>query len=139
MKTVNPRGFKLLSDKATMPTRGTSKSAGYDLYASEDVTVKAGATGLIKTDVSAYMDGSEVFILKSRSGLSYKQGVIVGAGVIDADYFPNPIGVVIHNWTSEDLIFEKGNKVAQGIFVEYRTTDDLPEEERVGGFGSTGK
>lgn len=134
------RGFTVLSENATLPTRGTSKSAGYDFHASEDTVIEAGKTGLIKTDVSAFMPEDEVLILKSRSGLSYKQGVIVGAGVIDADYYPNPIGVVVHNWTTEDLTFSKGDKVAQGIFVNYLVTDeDRAYVERTGGFGSTGQ
>lgn len=139
------RGFTVLTENGTKPTRGTSKAAGYDLHAAYDITIEPGKTGLIKTDVAAYMQDDEVFILKSRSGLGYKKGTIVGAGVIDADYYMNPdnqgnIGVVMHNWTSEPLVFSKGEKVAQGVFVKYLITeDDGAEAERNGGFGSTGK
>jgi dUTP pyrophosphatase len=144
------RGFTLLSDNAIEPTRGTSKAAGYDLYAAHDLTIKPGALGkdaLVKTDVAAYMEDDEVFILKGRSGLGYKQGVLIGAGVIDADYYYNMetdeygnIGVVIHNWTSEDIVVKKGDRIAQGIFTIYLTADgDNAGGDRSGGFGSTGK
>lgn len=144
------RGFTLLSDDAIMPTRGTSKAAGYDLHAAHDITIKPGALGkncLIKTDVAAFMEDDEVFILKGRSGLGYKQGVLVGAGVIDADYYYDitkdeygNIGIVIHNWTSEDIVVKKGDRVAQGIFVPYLVADgDTAGGDRSGGFGSTGK
>ena len=42
---------KLLSDTAKIPTRGTSYSAGYDLYASEDSIIEARQRGVVKTDV----------------------------------------------------------------------------------------
>lgn len=101
----------------------------------------------MKTDVAAWMEDDEVFILKGRSGNAYKQGVLVGAGVIDADYYYSMekdefgnIGVVIHNWTSEDLVVKKGDRIAQGIFVNYLVADDDEAGgARNGGFGSTGK
>jgi dUTP pyrophosphatase len=149
-KKKKSRGFTLLSEEAMTPTRGTSKAAGYDLYAAHDITIKPGAVGkdcLIKTDVAAYMEDDEVFILKGRSGLGYKQGVLVGAGVIDADYYYSletgyygNIGVVIHNWTSEDVVVKKGDRIAQGIFVNYLVADgDTAGGDRSGGFGTTGK
>lgn len=144
------RGFTLLSDNAIVPTRGTSKAAGYDLYAAHDLVIKPGALkqdALVKTDVAAHMEDDECFVLKGRSGGAYKQGVLVGAGVIDADYYYNEekdeygnIGVVIHNWTTEDIVVKKGDRIAQGIFQNYLITDsDQAGGVRGGGFGSTGK
>ena len=41
----------------------------------------------------------------------------------------------------QPLVLKKGERIAQGIFYKYLTTDDdnaAEKEERSGGFGSTG-
>lgn len=135
------RFFEKLSEEAIIPTRGTKKSAGYDFHAVDGITIPPMTTKLVKTDITVHMENDEWLHLKSRSGLSFKKGIIVGAGVIDSDYYPNPIGVVIHNFSNEDFVVEKGDKIAQGIFTKYLTTtaEDEVELERTSGFGSTGK
>jgi dUTP pyrophosphatase len=123
-----------------LPIRGSKKSAGYDLHTLVDITIAPGETGVIPTGVTAYMLDDEWLHLKARSGLSIKKGTIAGAGVIDSDYYPREIGVVIHNFGKKPLEFGKGDKIAQGIFQKYLLADDdEAEAERNGGFGSTGR
>jgi len=43
---------KKLSDNATIPTKGSSSAAGYDLYSAEDVIVPFHERMLIKTDIA---------------------------------------------------------------------------------------
>jgi dUTP pyrophosphatase len=43
---------KFLSDKATMPSRGSPHSAGFDLSASEGTIVPSGGRAIVKTDLS---------------------------------------------------------------------------------------
>ena len=43
--------FEKLSDKATLPTRGSAASAGLDLSASETIVVTADTCRLIRTDL----------------------------------------------------------------------------------------
>lgn len=65
-------------------------------------------------------------------------------GVVDADYYNNAdnegeIAGLFYNMLDEDVVLEAGDKMMQGIFVKYGTTDDdNAEGERSGGFGSTG-
>ena len=45
-----------------------------------------------------------------------------------------------YNFGTEDVTIEKGYHLGQGIFIEYKLTeDDISEGERKGGFGSTNK
>ena len=45
-----------------------------------------------------------------------------------------------YNLSNEPVEIKKGEKLGQGIFMKYYTTDDdNAEGERTGGFGSTGK
>ena len=67
-------------------------------------------------------------------------------GVIDQDYYNSPgneghIMIPIYNFGQTVQTIEKGERVAQGIFVNYLRTDDdvSTEEKRISGFGSTDK
>jgi dUTP pyrophosphatase len=74
----------------------------------------------------------------SRSGLALRGlAVANGPGIIDADY-ADTIKVLLHNRTQGDWVIEKGERIAQLVFVEYKTGVDAPQDERVGGLGSTG-
>ena len=93
------------------------------------------------------MPQGEVLLLFIRSSLGIKRGLSLanGVGVIDADYYGNPsndgeISIAIRNCTDAPIIIEKGERVAQGIFVPYAVVDDDDvETTRQGGFGSSGK
>ena len=133
-------GFK--EEDVVLPTRQSTKSAGYDFSASEDVTIPAGQMRLVKTGVAARMQDDEVLELFVRSSLAYKQQVTLqnSVGVIDADYDPAPIGVLLRNEGQKPFVVKKGDRIAQGIFKKYLTTvNDHVEAKRDGGFGSTGK
>lgn len=61
------------------------------------------------------------------------------------DYYGNfnnegNITLAFYNTSDKDYVIEPYDKVAQGIFTKYYTTDDdNVTAERVGGIGSTGK
>jgi dUTP pyrophosphatase len=130
-----------------LPQRKTSASAGYDLEAAESVILKPGAVTLVPTGLKAYMKDTEVLQLFIRSSLAFRHLVVLanGTGIVDADYADNPdneghILLAILNLGTESVPIEKGQRIAQGIFLEYLCTDDdLASGERRGGFGSTGK
>jgi dUTP pyrophosphatase len=79
-----------------------------------------------------------------RSGLAYKKGIDVGAGVIDEDY-RGKVGVILFNHSDTEFTAEAGARIAQLIITNISTpdvavVDSLPESDRgAGGFGSTGK
>ena len=66
-------------------------------------------------------------------------------GIIDADYYNNPqneghIWICLKNEGITDFVIEKGSAIAQGIFSKYYICDDdISENKRIGGIGSTGK
>ena len=121
-----------------MPVRKTKTSAGYDICVPEDVALLPGRMVMVPTGVKAYMQEDEflgVHILVNN------------VGIIDADYYNNPdneghIMLALVNTGLEPMVLKKGERVAQGIFYKYLTTDDdkdTKKEDRSGGFGSTGK
>lgn len=139
--------IKLLNPTAKIPTRGSEFSAGYDLYTTEPYELKPGERHLYKTGISTAMPNGVYGRIAPRSGLAYKNGIDVMAGVIDSDY-RNEIGVVLINLSQEPIKLPiiKENKevpIAQIIFenhneAEFEKLDTLPESVRgLGGFGST--
>jgi dUTP pyrophosphatase len=130
-----------------LPRRSTAKSAGYDFIVPEDTVCKAHEITMVKSGVKAYFPDNETLLLFNRSSNPKKKGLIIlnGVGVVDADYADNPdnegeIAGLFYNMKDEDIILKAGEKMMQGVFVQYGTTDDdNAEGERCGGFGSTGK
>lgn len=128
-----------------LPRRKTKWSAGYDLESATSVTIKAGELAVLPTGLKAYMEQDEVLMVFIRSSLAVKQGLVLanGTGIIDADYVDNPdneghIQLAVRNLSSAPVTIDKGQAIAQGIFVNYLLTeDDEVGEERLGGFGST--
>lgn len=139
-------GYKDADPPIPLPRRATAKSAGYDIAAASDVVIAPNEFGKIPTGLKAYMPEDEFLRLVPRSSLAVKRGLLVIEGTIDADYVDNPeneghIAVVIYNPHPEPVLISKGERIAQGVFMEYWTTDDDEPvaQERVGGFGSTGQ
>ncbi len=144
------RRFEVVSkyDKAdvTLPERKTKGSAGYDLSAAVSVKIPPKEIGFIPTGVKAMMPDDEVLQVYPRSSLSFKKKLIKAnsVGIIDSDYYNNPdnegeIILILYNFGQEEAVVEKGERVAQGVFMKYYTVDDDNSKvKRLGGFGSTG-
>lgn len=145
--------IKKLNDKAIIPTKGSPESAGYDLYSVEEpYTLKPLERKLFKTGLAMAIPNSALGQgmygrIAPRSGLAFKQGLDVMAGVIDADY-RNELGVVLINLSDKDITVPvvkdgKPTAIAQIIFecynnVQIQTVAELDSTERgQGGFGST--
>ncbi|XP_051139780.1 deoxyuridine 5'-triphosphate nucleotidohydrolase [Andrographis paniculata] len=134
---------KKLSEKATLPSRGSPLSAGYDLSSAADAKVPARGKALIPTDLSIAIPEGTYARGAPRSGLALKHCVDVGAGVIDADY-RGPVKVILFNHSDVDFEVKIGDRIAQLIIQKIVTpevmeVDDLDATVRGdGGFGSTG-
>jgi len=133
-----------LNKSAIVPTRGSMKAAGYDLYTTEFHILKPGERRLFKTGLSLAIPSGMYGRIAPRSGLALKSGIDVLAGVIDEDY-RGEIGVVLINLGQEDKNIVIGDKIAQIIFEFYNEVDfteetALNETSRgSGGYGSTDK
>lgn len=121
--------IKLLSEYAKVPTQGTSMSAGYDLYAAESCVIKKQNRKLIKTNISLAIPINHYGRIAPRSGLAYKNGIDVMAGVIDPDY-RGDVGVILYNSdSSSDFTVQIGDKIAQIIFEKCANADFIKEQE----------
>lgn len=135
--------FEKTTPEAILPIRSTRKSAGYDLYANEPISIPANGRALVKTGITCTMEDNEYLAIVPRSGLAIKSGITVlnTPGTVDADYYPNEIGVILYNSTNEIFNVNIGDRIAQAILCEYKTmgVDNVKDIDRTSGFGSTGK
>lgn len=136
-----PRDIKL-------PQRSTPLSAGYDFYLTQDIDFLPNRITLIYTDIKFECLPNQFLDMRIRSSLAIKHDLQIAnaPGTVDADYFENPdndgnIIIAIRNLGGTTYKAKAGEKIAQGIIVNYNTTDDDSplSEIRRGGVGSTGK
>lgn len=138
-----------LDEGAYMPESAHDLDAGYDLrtpvpFALGCMTTARGAgSAIINTGVHVEIPDGYVGMLKAKSGLNVKEG-IVGEGVVDAGY-TGAIKVKLYNLGGEVKHFDRGDKIIQLVIMPIVKpvlvqADELEETERGdGGFGSTGR
>jgi dUTP pyrophosphatase len=105
---------------AYIPTRGSPGAAGYDLCAFAGGCIPKWTHQAIGTQIKISMPPGVYGRLASRSGLSYRSGIEVGAGVIDADY-QGEIKVILYNLSDQPFNFKGGDRIAQLILEKYLT------------------
>ena len=138
---------KLLTDDAKIPSYGSEYAAGLDISSSVDITVPAKDKALVPTGISISLmdcEPHEYYLrIAPRSGISYKNFLDIGAGVVDVDY-RGEVKVLIFNHSEQNFYIKKGDRIAQLIperrsRVKIVVTDELDVTIRnAGGFGSTG-
>lgn len=140
--------FKKLHEDAIIPKYQTKGSAGFDFHSIEDVELFRG-TVLVKTGLSIEIPEGYELQIRSRSGLAFKENIIVlnSPGTIDSDY-RGEIGIILNrtiDGTKKSFSIKKGDRIAQGVICKIEqpsieVVEKLSETERgIGGFGSTGK
>lgn len=135
---------KLHSSNAKLPARQSTAAAGYDLTSAQTVVVPARGKANISTDISIAIPSGTYGRVAPRSGLTIKNGIDVGAGVIDFD-FRGVCGVVLFNHSDVDFQVNVGDRIAQLILEKIETNAEVVQVESLeqtsrgsGGFGSTG-
>lgn len=145
--------FKRISENAKQPTKGSTRSSGFDLCASEATVIYPGKMEIIPTGIVAepllpeYM--REGFVLelqiRPRSGLAAKNQITVqnSPGTVDEDY-RGEIKVLLRNEGPTAFSVSIGDRIAQIVpnlvpIVDWFEVTELSDTDRGGGgFGSTG-
>ena len=137
---------KKLNPNAQIPMQPKSGDAGYDLYSLNGGTVPARGKLIVPTGIAVdFTDYNTrmVGFIKSRSGLSAKNDIEAGAGVIDENY-RGELNVILRNHSDVDFYFSKHSRIAQLVLLPIYTpriteVEDLEDTIRGDlGFGSTG-
>lgn len=141
--SVDVLRFKRLDHRATLPTRGTSSSAGLDLCSIENITIGPRQRYLARTGLAVALPDGFYGRLAPRSGLAVRKGLDVFAGVIDSDY-RGEVCCLLYNAGDEPVDLPPESKICQLIVERIIMpkaiwVEDLTETQRgEAGFGSTG-
>lgn len=128
-----------------MPSYESDGAAGMDIASAESIVIRAGRRAAIATGFALAIPTGYEIQVRPRSGLAFKNGIIVlnTPGTIDSDY-RGEIKVILVNLGDEDFQINKGDRIAQiiaapvqrAIMHEVERLDDTDRGQ--GGFGSTG-
>jgi dUTP pyrophosphatase len=135
-----------LKENATLPKYGSEWAAGLDITSTIDVAVLPRNRMLIPTGISVSWDDPNFYLrVAPRSGLSVKNSIDIGAGVIDFDYRGEIYVCFINNHSHDAYNIKMGDRIAQLIPTRTQRFDTISEvdehtktERGDGGFGSTG-
>jgi dUTP pyrophosphatase len=146
-------------DGGKMPTKAHASDAGWDLYATEDITIFPGQVMKHPLNIRLELPMNTWAEITSKSGLGAK-GLMVYAGVIDQGYRGIPHVVFTNLWIidqideqgyplmrTQPIVIKKGEKLAQLIMNPYNETFYMTQVDKVStettrggaGFGSSGK
>ncbi len=128
-----------------IPEYQTPGAVAFDLTANETVTIEPWAIALVPTGLVVATPPGHMLMLAARSSLPLKKGLMVanGVGIIDQDYCgPNDeLKIQLLNITKSPITVEKGERIAQGMFVKIEKAEweeGLTTQDSRGGFGSSG-
>jgi dUTP pyrophosphatase len=139
---------KLLTDTAKAPAIAhPGEDLGYDLFASESVTIPARGHAVVPTGIAVELtnDWGEPLgaLLRDKSSMAARRLTCTG-GVIDAGY-RGEVRVLIENLGEQAAEIHAGDKLVNLIPYPVLTTpvevvEDLNHSSRMaGGFGSSGR
>lgn len=153
-----------------LPSRGTPDSAGWDFYVPSSfrllqpeyeeisrcefrnlsqfdyLTIWPNSGIIIPTGLQIRTHENWALRFDNRSSMA-KQGLIVGATIVDQDY-QGELHIQVWNVSQKEIVVKPGYKLVQGIFFEVPNLDLHevthnphlePSNRGIGGFGSTGR
>lgn len=161
LKKINDDAFKIqvkVEADGKLPHKVRISDAGFDVFATEDITLFPGQSGKTPLNFRMKLPVSTYAEITTKSGLGAK-GHSVRAGIIDQEYrgivhvIHSNVNIISHIdaegypiMRTEPIVIKKGEKLAQMImhpyssnyFVEQVEELDMNTSRGEGGFGSTG-
>jgi dUTP pyrophosphatase len=137
--------IKRIDISLPLPTYATAGSVGFDLLCREDTGIAPRTLGRIPANVIVQTPPGYMLLVTLRSSTPRRKGLLVphGVGIIDQDYCGegDEIMLQVYNFLDEAVTVERGERIAQGMFVpimqvNWNEVDEVGEGR--GGFGSTG-
>ncbi|HLG79320.1 MAG TPA: dUTP diphosphatase [Ktedonobacteraceae bacterium] len=128
-----------------LPAYATAGSVGFDLVCRVETEIAPRQLGRIPGNLIVQTPPGYMLMLTMRSSTARRKGLLIpnGVGIIDQDYSGagDELLVSVYNFRDEAVTVQRGERVAQGIFVPivrvaWQEVDQVGEGR--GGFGSTG-
>lgn len=138
--------IKRVDKNLPLPVYETGGSVGFDILARENVMIESGTIELVPGNIIVEVPEGYMLAVASRSSTPRKRGLTPphGFGIIDHDYCgpEDEIKIQVYNFSGTPVMIERGEKIAQGVFVrvdkfDWEEVNEMNRGSR-GGFGSTG-
>lgn len=140
--------YQKLNSDTREPKYAHTNDSGFDLHSTEEFKIPPFGRVLIPTGLKIEIPEGVELQIRPKSGLAIKQGLTVlnTPGTVDCGY-TGEIKVIVFNTNNDEVVIEKGMKVAQGVFcpvmsgkfVNLIEVNDIENTQRgENGFGSTG-
>lgn len=137
--------IKRIDDTLPLPAYQTDGSAAFDFYSRIDIDCPPKEVTRIPTNLIIETPEDYALVVALRSSSPKRKGFIhpAGIGIVDSDYRgpEDEIMVQVYNFTDKNVNVEKGERIAQGMFVQTpraQFTEGEMNNKSRGGFGSTG-
>lgn len=139
--------IKRIDKKLPLPEYQTKGSVGCDLYARVETKIPSKSLAKIPSNIILETPPGFMFVIASRSSTPFKKGLMKanGIGIVDQDFSgpKDEINLAVYNFTDSEVTVEKGERIAQGMFVpvavaEWLEVKSMVHNQTRGGFGSTG-
>ena len=129
-----------------LPRYESSGAVGFDFVTRQTTVIEPGAIALVPGNVIVKVPEGYALLVLPRSSLPRKKALVCphSIGVIDQDYHgeKDEILVQVQNIGQTPVTVERGERIAQGMFVKVERTEwkevETHGKETRGGFGSTG-
>ena len=128
-----------------LPDNHGGKGDWYDLFAAEDVDMKAGEFRLISMGISIEVPEGFTAYMLPRSSTFGRYGILQAnsMGVIDSSYCGDEDIIRFPAFATRDVHISKGDRIAQLTVMPTSSITWIPvptlAREARGGFGTTGK
>ncbi len=129
-----------------LPEHQTQGSCAFDFIARETTIIEPHAVGFVPGNLIIEVPESHALLILPRSSLFRKKSLLIpnAPGLIDCDYCgpEDEIKIQVLNFGNEKVTVERGERIAQGLFVRSDQAEwkeiEHPQGNSRGGFGSTG-
>ncbi len=136
-----------LDPEMPLPAYAHPGDAGIDLHARESIVIPCGGGRvLMPTGIAIAIPLGWAGFVLPRSGLALKHGlsVVNSPGLIDSAYRGELKVVLINTDPTDDYEVSRGDRIAQLVLqrvggVTWDEVDELPGDDRGGGFGHSGR
>jgi dUTP pyrophosphatase len=137
--------YFLKTPDARKPEYASTRAAGMDFFAAENVTILPNAHALLKTGIVMRLPAGYYLEIVARSSTFRKKSLLLtnGIGIIDEDYCGKDDEIMFSyvNLGQAPVTVHAGEAIGQGV-IRMRLRGELtpftPDDASRGGFGSTG-
>ena len=128
-----------------LPKHETEGAAAFDLRAREAVEIPPGQVGYVPLNIAVETPPGYFLLIAARSS-THKKGLMKAnsIGIVDPDFSGDgdEIKSAYYNFSDQTVLIEKGERIAQGVFIpifkcDWEEVEKMQNKTR-GGIGSTG-